>query len=94
MQAYKVKGRVDATGHLIVAEAIELTPGEVEVIVLQAPIRSEAVPDLDQLEDLSAQRRSSPIKAFQGLFETAPAVPPDFDPDQAKWEYLREKYDL
>lgn len=94
MQAYKVKGRIDETGHLIVADAIALAPGEVEVIVLQAPTHSEAVPDLSQLEDSVDRKHGSLINAFQGLFENAPPVPPDFDPDQAKWEYLKEKHDL
>ncbi len=94
MQAYKVKGKIDETGHLIVHEAIELAPGEVEVIVLQAHTYSEAVPNLGQSKDLSTQKRGSLIKAFQELFENAPPIPPDFDPDQAKWEYLKEKHDL
>jgi hypothetical protein len=35
MQAYKVKGRIDESGRLILDNTIELQPGEVEVIVLQ-----------------------------------------------------------
>ena len=94
MQAYKVKGKIDETGHLIITESIELAPGDVEVIVLQTPSRLETVPDSDQLENPSAQKHSSLIQAFQGLFENAPPIPPDFDPDQAKWAYLKEKHNL
>jgi len=94
MQAYKVKGKIDEAGHLMITEAIALAPGDVEVIVLQSATRLETVPDSGQVEDLSVQKHGSLIKAFQGLFENAPPVPPDFDPDQAKWEYLKEKHNL
>jgi hypothetical protein len=33
-------------------------------------------------------------KAFRDLLENAPPVPADFDAAQAKWEYLKEKYNL
>lgn len=94
MQAYKVKGKIDEAGHLIIAEPIELAPGEVEVILLQASFGSESVPELAQQQDVSNQKHGSPIKAFHGLFENAPPIPSEFDPDQAKWEYLREKHNL
>ena len=35
MQAYKLKGKVDREGKLIITEPTNLTPGDVEVIVLQ-----------------------------------------------------------
>ena len=35
MQAYKLKGKVDSNGNLIITQPINLTPGEVEVIILQ-----------------------------------------------------------
>ncbi len=94
MQAYKLKGKIDEAGHLIIAAPIGLGPGEVEVIVLQASSNSELTSELDQQLDASSQKHASPIKAFQGLFENAPPVSSDFDPDQAKWEYLKEKHNL
>jgi len=94
MQAYKVRGKIDGAGHLIITEPIALAPGEVEVILLQAPMSPESVTDLVQSQDVSDQKQGSLIKAFQGLFENAPPIPPDFDPDQAKWEYLKEKHNL
>jgi len=94
MQAYKVKGKIDEAGYLIITAPIALAPGEVEVIVLQDPTNSESVSELYQQQNVSSQEHKSPIKAFQGLFENAPPIPPDFDPDQAKWEYLREKHNL
>ncbi len=35
MQAYKLKGKVDRDGKLVITEPTNLTPGDVEVIVLQ-----------------------------------------------------------
>ena len=93
MQAYKVKGKIDETGHLIVSEPIELHPGEVEVILLQTPTDSDRKPESVGFDE-EHLRRGSLIQAFQGLFEKAPSVAADIDVDQAKWEYLREKYNL
>jgi len=93
MQAYKVKGKIDETGHLIVSEPIELHPGEVEVILLQTPTDSARNPESVEFDE-EHLRRGSLIQAFQGLFEKAPPVAADIDADQAKWEYLREKYNL
>ena len=39
-------------------------------------------------------RNKTQVKAFQDLFENLEPVPKDFDPDEAKWEALKEKYDL
>ena len=36
MQAYKLKGKIDSEGNLIVPQPTNLSPGEVEVIVLQS----------------------------------------------------------
>lgn len=95
MQAYKVKGKIDGSGHLIIAEAINLAPGDVEVIVLQTSVDSTSLPESTRQQDeASSQEKGSLIDAFKGLFEHAPPVPPDFDPAQAKWEYLKEKHNL
>jgi hypothetical protein len=61
MQAYKVKGKVDEAGHLMITEPIALAPGEVEVIVLQASTHSESAPEPDQRQDASSQEHRSPI---------------------------------
>jgi hypothetical protein len=34
------------------------------------------------------------VKAFQDLFDLIESAPPDFDPDQARWEALKEKHGL
>lgn len=35
MQAHKLKGKIDNEGNLIITQPTNLTPGEVEVIILQ-----------------------------------------------------------
>ena len=39
-------------------------------------------------------KRRTKIKALQNWFEKTQPAPPHFDPDQAKWEYLKEKHNL
>ncbi len=41
MQAYKLKGKIDNTGKLILTESTNLTPGDVEVIILQSSESSQ-----------------------------------------------------
>ncbi len=35
MQAYKLKGKIDTAGNLVIIEPVKMPPGDVEVIVLQ-----------------------------------------------------------
>ncbi len=86
MQAYKLKGKIDRYGHLIITEPINLNPGDVEVIILQQvkATESSTVPKTDSQTEVPKKKFKSRIKAFQGLFENAPTLPPDFDPEQAK----------
>ena len=95
MQAYKVKGKIDATGNLVVAEPIDIPPGNVEVIILQVANEVNSpteTPTASQPE--TPKKREYRTKAFRDLLENSPPVPPDFDPEQAKWEYLKEKHNL
>ncbi|MBW4466107.1 MAG: hypothetical protein KME07_11815 [Pegethrix bostrychoides GSE-TBD4-15B] len=85
MQAYKLKARIDQNGQLVITEPIDLTPGDVEVIILQSA--TTEVPE-------QSKRRASGVKAFEGLFEKTQPAPYDFDPDQARWEALKEKHNL
>ena len=41
MQAYKLKGKIDSDGKLIITEPTNLTPGDVEVIILQVNENSQ-----------------------------------------------------
>lgn len=94
MQAYKLKGKVDTAGNLVITEPVQIPAGDVEVIVLQAveTAANSTVPETES--QLETPKRKSRVKAFEGLFENAPPVPPDFDPDQARWEALKEKHNL
>lgn len=94
MQAYKLKGKIDSSGNLVITEPVNLPPGDVEVIVWQAAetLDNTQVPASEPAPE--TPKRKSRIKAFEGLFENAPPVPADFDPEQAKWEYLKEKHNL
>lgn len=96
MLADKLKGTIDQDGRLIVREPISMAPGEVEVILLQAApaVESYAPPVTGLQSEQTKPKRPSKIKAFQGFFENTQPAPPDFDPDQARWEALKEKYDL
>ncbi|MGI8503399.1 MAG: hypothetical protein ACR2LR_20030 [Hassallia sp.] len=94
MQAYKLKGKIDDAGNLVITEPVKMPPGDVEVIVLQA-VETGASSTVPEIESQTEKpKRKSKVKAFQDLFENAPPVPPDFDPHQAKWEYLKEKHNL
>lgn len=43
MQGYKVKGRIDESGSLMINEPINLPPGDVEIIVLQEVSITEVI---------------------------------------------------
>lgn len=94
MQAYKHKAIVNESGELVFNEPINITPGEVEVIILQAveTVDSGTVSETESQSD--KPRRKSKVKAFEGLFEKTQPAPPDFDPDEARWEALKEKHNL
>jgi hypothetical protein len=96
MQAYKLKGAIDQSGHLIITEAIDLSPGEVEIIILQStPVAENSIDsETESATAMPESKRPSKIKALQDWFENTEPAPPDFDPDQARWEGLKEKYSL
>jgi hypothetical protein len=89
MQAYKLKGTIDKSGHLIVTEPIDLAPGEVEIIILQpTSVAENATSETEASTEIPARKRPSKIKALQDWLENTEPAPPDFDPDQARWEAL------
>lgn len=96
MQAYKVKGAIDESGNLIINEPIKMAPGEVEIIVLQTVdrVENEASPKIDSADDTAKRQPRTQIKALQDWFEKTQPAPSDFDPEQARWEALKEKYNL
>ena len=96
MQAYKLKGKVDTAGNLVITEPVQIPAGDVEVIVLQAvePAANSTVPETESQLEIPKRKVQHRSKTFRDLLENAPPVPADFDPDQAKWEYLKEKHNL
>ena len=56
--------------------------GKIDTTVTESELQSEK------------PRRQSKIKALQDWFEKTQPAPPDFEPDEARWEALQEKYNL
>ncbi len=87
MQAYKLNATIDESGNLVIDEPLNIAPGKVEVIILQSTERKNESPK-------QPKKREYKVQALKDLLENAPPTPLDFDPDQAKWEYLKEKHNL
>jgi hypothetical protein len=94
MQAYKAKGKIDATGNLVVTQSIEIPPGNVEVIILQIADEVNDSTETATESQVEISKRPTKIKALQGWFEKTKPAPPDFDPSEARWEALKEKHNL
>jgi hypothetical protein len=94
MQAYKLKGKIDSSGKLLITEPLNLPPGDVEIVVWQATDTLDNTTTVASEKAPETPRRRTKIKALQNWFEKTQPAPPDFDPDQAKWEYLKEKHNL
>ena len=83
MLTTKVKGTIDEAGKLRIDETLNLTPGEVEVIIIQ-----------NVSSELLKQKDKSEVKSLRKLLETAPSLADNIAPEQARWEALKEKYNL
>ena len=94
MQAYKAKGKIDATGNLVVQESIEIPPGNVEVIILQVADEVNDSTETASESPVETSKRPTKIKALQGWFKKTKPAPADFDADEARWEALKEKHNL
>lgn len=88
MQAYKIQGKIDDSGKLIVSGAIDLPAGDVEIILLREEAIGEEPPQPPK------RQVNCKIKALKEWFEKTEPAPADFDPDEARWEALKEKYNL
>ena len=94
MQAYKLKGTIDTSGHLVIHDPISIPPGDVEVIMWSSESKDiKSHRETSQPEPSNKKPRTQ-VTAFQDLFENTQPAPPDFEPEQARWEALKEKYDL
>jgi hypothetical protein len=52
------------------------------------------VPETESQPEVPEKKLKSKVKLLRELLENAPPVPRDFDPEQARWEALKEKYNL
>lgn len=77
MQAYKLTGKIDHSGKLVITEPTNLNPGDVEVIVLQ-----QATITKNQLFDaqLDAAKSDQTLEMrVPGIDEGRFVIPDDFD---------------
>jgi hypothetical protein len=96
MQAYKLKGTIDPSGHLVIHDPIAIPPGEVEIVVwLSAPVNHSAqAPKLEDSVTKPKREVQCDIPVLKAWLEQTEPAPPNFDADRAKWEYLKEKHNL
>jgi hypothetical protein len=94
MQAYKLKGKIDQSGNLLITEPVNLPPRNVKIVVCPATDTLDHTTAPTSEPAPETPKRRTKIKALQNWFENAPPVSADFDPDQAKWEHLKEKHNL
>jgi hypothetical protein len=97
MSVLKLKGEIDESGRLILPELVDMAPGKVDVIILSVA-ESDIV--TEQLVELASQPLEN-LPEDQGfesfmdwLTEGLEKLPVDFDADEAKWHYLKEKHNL
>ena len=95
MQAYKAKAKIDQSGQLIITEPTTLTPGDVEVIILQE-IENHSDSVNHREEPPETQTKTIPerykINIFSDWLAKAKPVSSDFDAEQVRLEALEEKY--
>ena len=96
MQAYKLKGIIDDSGHLLIGAPISMPPGNVEVIVWSSESTPEPSisPENEPSAHIPKRTVECDIPSLKAWLEKTEPAPPDFDVDQAKWEYLKEKHNL
>lgn len=88
MEATKVKGIVNEKGQLIIEETINLSAGEVEIIIL----KTDNLIIKKNHDDKGSIKCKS--KTFKDLLETEMPINENFDIDENKWNYLKEKHNL
>ena len=67
MQAYKLKGKVDAAGNLLITEPVKMPPGDVEVIVLQTVEVVASSIDSKTESQLETPKRKPRVKSISGF---------------------------
>jgi hypothetical protein len=73
-----------------------MPPGNVEVMVLQVveTVTNSTVSEVEPPEAKPKRKVECRVEAFRDLFKNTEPAPPNFDPEQARWEALKEKYNL
>ncbi|WP_017317321.1 hypothetical protein [Mastigocladopsis repens] len=96
MQAYKLNATIDESGHLIIDEPLNIAPGKVEVIILQSEASVQTSTETQTQPQPTKQKRvvECSIPILKEWLESTEPTPSDFDPEQAKWDYLKEKHNL
>ena len=94
MQAYKAKAKIDQSGQLIITEPTTLTPGDVEVIILQQIEKIAEDPNTKPDYPLGTNQSNHQYqsKFMREWSANNSSVSPDFDPEKARIEALEEKY--
>jgi hypothetical protein len=77
MQAYKLTGKIDRFGKLIITEPTNLSPGDVEVIILQSATTTENQPVDDQPDTAKSDKILK--MRVPGIDEGRFFVPDNFD---------------
>jgi hypothetical protein len=94
MPVYKLKGKIDKFGNLIIKEPIQMPPGEVEVH-LQSLESADISASKTEMNPAKTHRQvECSVPTLKEWLELTEPAPSDFDDDQAKWDYLKEKYNL
>lgn len=85
--SYRVQGKINELGDLILDQPVDLDAGDVDIIIVPR-LRAFAQNRLHQASI------DCDIPALKDWLEDSAAVPDDFDSDGAKWQYLKEKHNL
>lgn len=94
MQAYKLNATINELGHLIINEPLNIAPGKVEVIILQSELSVETSTETQPQPTKQKRVVECSIPILKEWLESTEPTPSDFDPEQAKWDYLKEKHNL
>ncbi len=87
MEAIKLKGWIDPNGQIHINDEIALPIGDVELVMWKISSNAPTAPKRQV-------KTKTSVKAFQDLFDGIEPIAEDFNVDAARWEALKEKYEL
>ncbi|BAZ23757.1 hypothetical protein NIES4073_46460 [Kalymmatonema gypsitolerans NIES-4073] len=85
---------IDELGRLIMDEPLNIAPGKVKIIILQSQASVEVATETQPQPTKPKRVVECSIPILKEWLESTEPTPSDFDPDQAKWEYLKKKHNL